>query len=331
MLCGAIILCPGERRTGRIPSSISGETGVTVLMKKRWIGIALALLFGAVAFGGGVDWDSARVLFPGIRFVALKKSKPRLIRMFIMRIDLKTPGLSFTVTGRAPDWGKPMPDYPKLPIRTRRTTTAAFMREVRRAPAEGGRGLNVVVAVNASPWRPWTDPFTHKFADPPGLNISDGVIVGDRPGENPVFVVRRNGSVDIVDKVKPEEIPEIKDALSGFYMVARNGKVLPDTRPAAKECHPRTAYGLSADRRYLYLIAVDGRQEKWSLGAKGSETGRFLLDAGASDVINMDGGGSTTMCYWNKKTKKPVMVNRHNAKGTAMRPVATNLGIVLQK
>ena len=99
-------------------------------MKKRWIGIALALLVAVAAFGDGVDWSSAKLLFPGIRFVALKKTKPRLIRLFIMRIDLKTPGLSFTVTGRDPDWGKPMPDFPKLPIRTRRTTTAEFMRNI---------------------------------------------------------------------------------------------------------------------------------------------------------------------------------------------------------
>ena len=298
-------------------------------MRKRWIGIVLALFVGVVASGGGVDWNSAKVLYPGIRFVALKKTKPRLIRLFIMRIDLKTPGLSFTVTGRDPDWGKPMPDFPKLPIRTRRTTTADFMREVRRDAAHGGRGLNVVVAVNATPWSPWTSPFTHKYANPPGLNICDGVIVGDRPGKNPVFVIRRDGSVDIVDKVKPEEIPQIKDALTGFYVIVRNGEVLPDASEAAKQCHPRTAYGLSADRRYLYLIAVDGRQEHWSLGAKGSETGRFLVDAGASDAINMDGGGSTTMCYWDKKTRKPVMVNRHTPKGNVMRRVATNLGIVL--
>ena len=316
---------------GPDPVGDIGEKEVTVMMKKRLTGIALVLLFGAVAFGGGVDWDSAKELFPGIRFVALRKTKPRLIRMFIMRIDLKTPGLSFTVTGRDPDWGKPMPDFPKLPIRTRRTTTADFMREVRRDAAHGGRGLNVVVAVNATPWRPWTPPFDHKYADPPGLNICDGVIVGDRPGRNPVFVVRRDGSVDIVDKVKPEEIPQIKDALSGFYIIARNGKVLPDVSASAKECHPRTAYGLSADRRYLYLIAIDGRQEKWSLGATGAETGRFLVDAGAGDAINMDGGGSTTMCYWNKKTGKPVMVNRHTPKGNVMRPVATNLGIVLKE
>ena len=300
------------------------------MIKVQRVILLLSVLWGFVS-AQAVDWNSAKTIYPGVKLVSLKKDKPRLLRMFIMRIDLKTPGLTFAVTGRAPGWGNPMPDYPKLPIRTRRTTTGTFMSEARKPVKQGGRGLNMIVAVNASPWRPWTTPYTHKFADPPGLNISDGVIVGHRPGNNPTFVIYRDGRVDIVEKVKKTDIPLIKDAVSGFYMVARNGQVLPDSGAASSGLHPRTAYGLSADRRYLYLIAIDGRQPKWSLGAKGSETGQFLLEAGASDVINMDGGGSTTMCYWNRKKKKPVMVNRQSANGTYMRPVATNLGIVLNK
>ena len=293
---------------------------------KRFLQTLLAALLlhtALVAAETRINWDSARTICPGIKLVTVRRSSPRLIRMFIMRVDLTTPGLTFTVTGRDPDWGKPMPDYPKLPIRTRRSTTAAFMRHAR------SRNLNVVVAVNASPWRPWTAPYNHKYADPPGVNISDGVLVGNR-GSDPAFVVYKDGRVDIVDKVPKKDFPKIKDALTGFCIVARNGKVLPDTHRVAKSCHPRTAYGLSADRRYLYLMAIDGRQRHWSLGAKGSEIGTFMLEAGASDAINMDGGGSTTMCYWDKRKKKPVMVNRQGKVGY-MRSVANNLGIVIKR
>ena len=293
---------------------------------KHFLRILLATLLLQTALNAAehrIDWDSARTICPGVKLVSVKRTSPRLIRMFIMRIDLTTPGLTFSVTGRAADWGKPMPDYPKLPIRTRRTTTAAFMRNAR------AKGLNMVVAINASPWRPWTNPYNHKYADPPGVNISDGVIVGNR-GNSPGFVVYKDGRVDIVDKVPKKDFPKIKDALAGFCIIARNGKVLPDTHSVAKGCHPRTAYGLSADRRYLYIIALDGRQKSWSLGAKGSEVGAFMLEAGASDAINMDGGGSTTMCYWDRRKKKPVMVNRHG-KGGYMRPVANNLGIVIKR
>ena len=293
--------------------------------------LLISLLLPVMLFAAEpkVNWDSAKSLYPGIKLVKIKRTSPRLIRMFILRIDLTTPGLKFVTTGRADGWGKPMPDYPKLPIRTRRTTTAAFMRQMRTPAAKGGKGLNVVVAVNASPWRPWTAPYNHKYADPPGVNISDGVLVGNR-GKNPAFVVYKDGRVDIVDQVRKQDIPKIRNAVAGFCIVARNGKVLPNAHSIAKGCHPRTAYGLSADRRYLYIVAIDGRQKNWSLGARGSEVATFLVEAGASDAINMDGGGSTTMCYWDRRRKKPVMVNRQG-KGGYMRPVANNLGIVLDK
>ena len=301
-------------------------------MKRYWrlTAIVLALLCGALS-AFGADWDSAKSLYPGIKLMRIKKNQPRLIRMFVMRIDLQTPGLTFAVTGRAPDWDKPMPDYPKLKIRTKRTTTGDFLTNARKPVSAGGLGLNMLVAFNATPWRPWEPPYTHKYADPPGVNISDGVIVGNRKGNNPTFVVYRDGRVDIVDKVDPKDFPKIKDALSGFQIVARNGKAIEDKSKFGKGLAPRTAYGLSADRRYLYIIAIDGRQPKWSLGASCSETGQFLVDVGASDVINMDGGGSTTMCYWDRRKKKPVMVNRQSPTGTYMRPVAMNLGIVIKK
>jgi len=290
--------------------------------------LAVALFIPAVLAAESIDWDSVKSLYPGIKMTKLKRTSPRLIHMAIMRIDLSTPGLTFVTTGRDADWGKPMPDYPKLQIRTRRETTMDFLKKMRAPVEKGGRALNVVAAFNASPWRPWTKPYNHKYADPPGVNISDGVLVGNRGGKNPALVIYKDGKVDIVEKISKEDFPKIKDALSGFYMVARNGKALPDTAPAAKQCHPRTAFGLSRDRRYLYVIVIDGRQKHWSLGAKGSETGEFLLEAGADDVINMDGGGSTTMCVWDRRKNRPVMVN-HQVRGY-IRPVANNLGVVLR-
>src|SRR5262249_51432718 len=59
--------------------------------------------------------------------------------------------------------------------------------------------------------------------------------------------------------------------------------------------NPRTAFGLSQDRRYLYLITIDGRQSGYSDGAYDWETSEWLKIVGAWDGANMDGGGSTCM------------------------------------
>ena len=60
------------------------------------------------------------------------------------------------------------------------------------------------------------------------------------------------------------------------------------------DLNPRTSFGLSQDRRYLYLVTIDGRQPS-SDGAYDYSTGAWMLAFGAYDAVNMDGGGSTTM------------------------------------
>lgn len=293
----------------------------------------LGVLLTAILFAGtGMDWESARTLHRGIKLRSFRSEKPRLLRYYIMRIDLHTPGLKFVTTGRDPDWDKPMPDYPGVKIRTRRITTAEFMRNSRKPPKAGGPGLNMIVAFNAAPWRPWKPPYNHKYGDPPGTMISDGVVVSERKSQNPMFVIFRDGRVDILDRLEKRDYPKIKDAVPGFCVIARNARVVDGLgKGRLNGLAPRTAFGLSRDRRYFYVLVVDGRQVGWSLGAKLEEIARILIDAGADDALNMDGGGSSSMCVWDRRKKKPVMINRHDANRNYMRPVASNLGIAFAK
>lgn len=55
--------------------------------------------------------------------------------------------------------------------------------------------------------------------------------------------------------------------------------------------HPRSAIGVTRDGRVI-LMAVDGRQA-FSRGATLAELARYMLEAGAVDALNLDGGGST--------------------------------------
>jgi hypothetical protein len=45
-------------------------------------------------------------------------------------------------------------------------------------------------------------------------------------------------------------------------------------------------------------MIIDGRR-KSSQGATTQELGELLQQAGADDAINMDGGGSSTLAWWN--------------------------------
>ena len=56
---------------------------------------------------------------------------------------------------------------------------------------------------------------------------------------------------------------------------------------------PRTAVGVNAEGRAL-LVVVDGRRST-SVGLSLAELAQFMLDLGAVDAMNMDGGGSSEM------------------------------------
>lgn len=267
-----------------------------------------------------IDWSKAKIVQKGIRHVRIETDQPRLMKINILRIDLKTPGLEFTATGRAPGWGTPMPDFPERIIRTKRQRTRMYLKESREA------GINMIAAVNASPWGPWTKPYNHKFAEPPGVQISDGIIVSDDGKKRPTFVVYKDGTPAILNGVPKNEYDKIKVAVSGFSIVVKDGKVL----YVDENLHPRTLYGISKDKRYVYLITIDGRQKGWSLGAACSDGGKYLVAAGASDVINMDGGGSSTLVYWDEENKKIVSLCRHNKNGSE-RTVGNSMGIILKQ
>ncbi len=72
----------------------------------------------------------------------------------------------------------------------------------------------------------------------------------------------------------------------------------------ASDRHPRTAVGRMKDGRLL-LVTVDGRQPQISIGMSLYTLADLLLELGAVDAINLDGGGSTTMVMKQKVVNKP--------------------------
>jgi hypothetical protein len=62
----------------------------------------------------------------------------------------------------------------------------------------------------------------------------------------------------------------------------------------ATETHPRTAIASLADGRVL-LLTADGRHPPERVGLALDDLATLLIELGARDAINLDGGGSTTM------------------------------------
>lgn len=68
--------------------------------------------------------------------------------------------------------------------------------------------------------------------------------------------------------------------------------------------HPRTAIARLASGKLL-LITVDGRQPGVSVGMSLNMLADLLLELGAVEAINLDGGGSTAMVVHNKLVNRP--------------------------
>jgi exopolysaccharide biosynthesis protein len=69
---------------------------------------------------------------------------------------------------------------------------------------------------------------------------------------------------------------------------------------------PRSAVAFEGKK--VWLVTVDGRQPKYSVGTNNDEFAQFLLDLGARNALNLDGGGSTTFVI--RKDGQPLIVNR---------------------
>jgi exopolysaccharide biosynthesis protein len=111
-------------------------------------------------------------------------------------------------------------------------------------------------------------------------------------------------------------------AVSGWPMVVDGCApvaALPGSAHFTLAPHPRTAVGLSRDRRRLLLVVADGRRE----GVPGltlPELAALLVEAGACTAVNLDGGGSSALWLRDRIVNQP--------SDGAERPVANHLGVV---
>jgi hypothetical protein len=306
-----------------IHKMINAAWGGTTLQSKmrKTISILLLALACAGCATGNAYWENAQTVRNGVKLKQLSFTEPRLMKAWVMRVDLKTPGIGFVSSERAKEWGQPMPDYTNSirTIYTKRERTVDFMNRKR------AEGRNVEIAVNTAPWGPWCPPWTHAWADPERWVVSDGVEVcaGKTPGEGALFVIYKDGRTEITSRVEPEHRGDVAHVHPGFEIIATNGVAVASME--SKSQHPRTVFGLSGDARYLYLLVLDGRQPGYSMGAKLAEVCKMMLEAGASEILNMDGGGSTSLVIFDHKAGAPRMLNHH--RNGVIRNVALNLGI----
>ena len=292
------------------------KSGHTLIIQSAVAAASLLVAWTGLAQTGSYDWNTAEALgsYPGIKRALVSTSSPRTLRMHCLRIDITTPGIRFYAT---PQGGT---------LETRTQTTRQFI-----AQSQTG-DKKLVAAINANTWSTFvgSDWNTPTDAVVTGLAFSEGTLVSPGHG-TPSFLVNKAGAAWIAPNsfAGGEDPDDLQTAVEGawhLYVLQAGNTVAGDTGQ-----HPRTGIGVSQDGRYVYFLTVDGRQPA-SGGVTTQELGSFLKWFGAWDGINMDGGGSTTMAWWNSSTSASELLNNPRGSGSysssnSERYVAVNLGV----
>lgn len=120
-----------------------------------------------------------------------------------------------------------------------------------------------------------------------GRTINGTLLIGRGDGANALRQLKV-GSRASIGYSLPER-PQV--ALTGSRFLVEDGLInVVDDKTMA----PRTAVGIDHDTGEVLILAIDGRQS-FSRGYTMVELANMMIDLGADDALNLDGGGSTTM------------------------------------
>ena len=205
------------------------------------------------------------------------------------RIDLTNPAIRFRTTAGNGDEEREFSA----------TRTSAFASSV-----------DAVLAVNVGYFEPF-DSGTHGEPAYPqetdsvnvmGQHISDGVEVSDNSIGVPRFRLRVDGafcatwnSARIVEGTCPAGTAQ---GVGSGPLLMRDGQTPTFTKFDARfslKRAPRSVLALNGDRSVLWIIVVDGRQPGYSEGMNLPEMADYLRSIGATDALNLDGGGSAVL------------------------------------
>lgn len=124
------------------------------------------------------------------------------------------------------------------------------------------------------------------------------------------LAIRDEKNQNALDYKKLKKFKQAEDIISGVPQLIKNGKISitweqeKSSKSFVETRHPRTAAAKLKNGKFL-LVTVDGRQPGTSVGMNLQELAEMLLEFGATDAMNFDGGGSTTMFLDGKIVNQP--------------------------
>lgn len=132
---------------------------------------------------------------------------------------------------------------------------------------------------------------TSVSSDP--IPAGTSVLLGREAGADALAALVPGEAVDVTYRPRAD-FGDVAVAVGGGQVLVSAGVVQRFTDGDTVTATSRTSVGFSADGRTMYLVAIDGKQTN-SRGMDLNELGAFMKGLGATNALNMDGGGSTTM------------------------------------
>jgi hypothetical protein len=190
-------------------------------------------------------------------------------------------------------------------------------------PADGTRTVSsfaarvgALVAINGG----------HSWSGAPSVSASGGQFFGRADQGDVGQAVFGPGLAEFIHMhTAYAAAPNHREVVSGLLTLVHDGvpqhAVLPNGEYTCSVQHPRTLLGLSADKRRLFMVVVDGRAAaQGRLGMTCGEAADFMVSLGAHWALNLDGGGSSAMVVNGRVVNVP--------SDGRERPVPTHLAVV---
>jgi len=138
-----------------------------------------------------------------------------------------------------------------------------------------------------------------------GLLISEGVILkgADGASYNVIGFTDKDKFILGVHNLSEIKKLKVRDAVSFAPFLIVNGKPSKIIGNGGWGINPRTAIGQKKDGTVL-LLAIDGRQAS-SVGATIGQVQDIMMEYGAYNATNLDGGSSTIMVYKDEIINNP--------------------------
>lgn len=170
---------------------------------------------------------------------------------------------------------------------------------------------NAVAAINGGGFTDRSSEdseWTGTGGKPTGILMSKGNVISndinDDDQKTQAMAITDKGQL-LVGSYSLNEMKEkgVTEAISFEPALVVNGKGTIKSGDGGWGIAPRTAIGQREDGAMLFLV-IDGRQTK-SIGASLKDVQNIMLEYGAVNAINLDGGSSSTMYYEGEVINNP--------------------------